>query len=85
MIEGARSTASAQIAWSKAEANGGVSYTDTEVATAADIVEQCELDISKNDASGLDGVIECKGIEALVSGGLTTTTIDLKVEFKVSR
>jgi hypothetical protein len=84
-ISGGSTAASAQIAWSKAEGNGGVSYTDAEVATAADIVEQCELDISKNDASGLDGVIECKGIEALVNGGLTTATIDLKVEFKMDR
>lgn len=75
----------AQVVWSNAEGSGGAAYTDAKVATAADMVEQCELDVSKNDGSGLEGVVECKGIEALVNGGLTSTTIDLRIEFAVDR
>jgi hypothetical protein len=77
--------ATAQVVWSKAEGSGGVAYNDAEVVTAVDMVEQCELDVTKNDGSGLDGVVECKGVEALVNGGTTSTTIDLKIEFALDR
>jgi hypothetical protein len=74
-------TANAQIVWSPSEGAGGLSFSKGDFATAADLVEQCSITLTKNDPTGLAGIVECKGIEAVTNGGLSVVTIDLRIEF----
>jgi hypothetical protein len=64
----------------------GISSTSANVSTAGTWGEGgCEIDVKKNDDSGIEATFSCNDIPAIAISEAKAYTIDVKGEFEVAR
>ena len=75
------------ITLSQSEQTGfGISSTSANVSTAGSWgTDGCEIDVTKNDDSGIEATFSCNDIPAIAVTTPTAYTIDVSGEFSVSR
>lgn len=79
-LTGSNESLALQIAWSTTE-GGGIAMTTTDLVVGAEFTS-CDLNVTKNDPTGLSGTVECIGADA-IKNGITGIKVDIRVGFEV--